>query len=247
MVSKIKIFIVEDEAIIAENTRITLEDLGYEVVQVSYSYHEAIANIASCTFDVLLLDINLGNQETEAGLDIAAKLPQIKAVPFIFLTAFSDTDTIVKASKLKPSAYLVKPASAATLFAAIQTAIENFSIKRDAALPGETSAELDHFYCKSGVKLVKVYWADVYALVAVKNYVKLLTPDNSSGFLIRGSLQQVFNKIVPLSLQKNYIPISRSSYLHRDAILERRPGYVITRHGEFEASRNLAADDSLQR
>lgn len=238
MDSKIKVYIVEDEALIANDIRETLEDLGYEVAGVSYDYDDALEKIKATDFDLLILDINLGDHVINTGLDIAQQLPQLKQVPFIFLTAFTDTDTILKASKLRPSAYLVKPTSASRLFAAIQTAIENFNTHHAASSPVEATSELDHFFCKTGKRIARVEWADVYAIVATKNYVKLLTPENPSGYLIRNSLQQTLTKIVPPAFQNSYTAISRNTLLRRDAIREVKPCSVVTDYGEFESNKS---------
>lgn len=236
--TKIRVFIVEDEALIAENLKDTIEDLGYEVAGVAYSYNEALTDISALEFDLLLLDISLGDHNVQTGLDIAKQLPGIKNVPFIFLTAFSDTDTILKAAALHPAGYLVKPVNAPSLFAAIQTAISNFHAHSSASLPGEQMKELDHFYTRAGNKITKVMWEDVYAMVAIKNYVKFLTPQHPSGYLIRSSLQQAHSKFVPTAFRNNFTYISRSTLINPAIIRELKPGIVITPYGEFRTTKS---------
>lgn len=237
MESKVKVLIVEDEAIIAENIKYTLEELGYEVVDSCYTYDDALVKISECGFDILLLDIHLGDHFTNTGLDLAKRLPAIKKVPFIFVTAYKDTDTIIKAAKLKPSAYIVKPIEPAALFAALQTAFENYNNDNAAAPPGTETAIPDHFYAKVGNKLAKVAWSDVFAIVAIKNYIKLLTPDMSGGFLIRTSLSQAHTSLLPNHLQKDFTFISRNTLLRNDVIVEIKSNMVITAYGNFETTK----------
>ena len=233
--NKIRILIVEDEAVIALNIKLTLEDLGYEVIAMAHSYEEALDSIKTNEFDILLLDINLGNHLIDTGLDIATQLPALNIdKPFIFLTAFSDLDTIKKATKLKPSAYLVKPVGSRGLFAAIQTAFENYDNKKIASMPGEDHVVSNHFYTKVGKKMVKVLWSDVYAISSIKNYVKLVTPQNHSGYLIRSSLQQVLNKIVPPDLKDQYIQISRNTVILKECIKTMDNDIVCTIYEDFE-------------
>lgn len=220
MKAKIKIWIIEDEAIIAQNLQWTLEDMGYEVMGQSYDYSSGLADITTNPFDLLLLDINLNSTDIrQDGLALATHLRALKDVPFIFLTAYDDKDTITKAAQLRPSAYLIKPVNAATLFASIQTAIENHRESKPAAMPRENQDAPDFFFSKIGNKLHKVYWKDVTKMESVKNYVSLKTGPGSNEYLIRGSLVQVIQNMVPNSLQQDFFKINRATILHRSAIL----------------------------
>lgn len=237
MQTKIRILIVEDEAIIAENLKTTLIDLGYDVVDTCYNYNHALQQIKVFNFDLLLLDINLGDHLKDTGLHLAEKLAVDRKVPFIFLTAFSDKDTIINASKLKPCAYLVKPATTSSLFAAIQTAIENFNIKSTVNSLSEEPEQVDYFYCKTGNKMTKICWNDVVAIIAIKNYVKILTSNNTSGYLIRSSLQQIVTRMLPDKYQQQFNMISRNTVVNKDFILEVNSSIVKTNVGQFEKTR----------
>ena len=64
-----KILIVEDEASIAMDLKDFLEDQGYNVCPVAYSYDQAVNFLADEKPDVVLLDIALKGRES--GLDVA--------------------------------------------------------------------------------------------------------------------------------------------------------------------------------
>ncbi len=81
--SKIKIGIVEDEAIIADNLSNTLTQLGYDVAEPATSYAEAITMIETEKPDLLLLDIQLKGKKD--GIDLAMKIKEDYHLPFIFL------------------------------------------------------------------------------------------------------------------------------------------------------------------
>jgi DNA-binding response OmpR family regulator len=72
---------------------------------------------------MLLLDINLN--DTKDGIDLAEKINELFQLPFIFLTANSDSATIERAKKVKPNAYLVKPFNKDELYAAIEIVFNN--------------------------------------------------------------------------------------------------------------------------
>ncbi len=148
-----------------------------------------------------MTDINLGDGiDTKSGLQIAQHLKQKKDCPIIFLTAFSDRDTIKKATALSPSAYLGKPVTAAYLFAAVQIAVDNYLNKQIPQVEKEETP--DFFFVKQGTKYVKVFWKDVYHLEAIKNYVKIAITGQSSCALISGSLQNVLHNLLPLAYKK---------------------------------------------
>lgn len=83
MENKIKLLIVEDEALIAENIRFMVEDLGFEVVDICHNYENAFNSLIKNSFDIALLDINLGGEKT--GFDVAIQINKIlPRKPIIF-------------------------------------------------------------------------------------------------------------------------------------------------------------------
>ena len=237
MANKIKIWIIEDEALIAHNLRLTLEDLGYAVLGQSYDYESGLESIDNQVFDLLLIDINLGNRDPEKnGLALAAALKKVKNVPFVFLTAYSDKDTITKAAALQPSGYIIKPTNAATLFATLQIAIENHATHQKATMPNEKSAIPDYFFSKIGLKIHKIYWRDVAKLESIKNYVSIKVFHTDSEYLIRGSLVQIVQSMIPLDLQMQFVRINRAVYLQHKAILSLNSESVMSPFGEIQST-----------
>lgn len=125
--NNLQLLLVEDEVIIAENIRQSLVDLGYECVTVCNTFDDAIEVIEKGEIDLAIMDINLDDAEGRTGLDLASRLKKVKPTPFIFITAYSDKETVESASKLGPSAYLVKPVNDKTIFSTIQIAMQNFN------------------------------------------------------------------------------------------------------------------------
>ncbi|MEL6988939.1 MAG: response regulator, partial [Bacteroidota bacterium] len=106
MTKKKKILIVEDEASIAMDLQSILEESGYDADDVAYSYNQAVNLLASNLPDLALLDIALKGREN--GLDVARVIKEKYKIPFVFLTSFSDAETVAQAVDLKPNGYLVK-------------------------------------------------------------------------------------------------------------------------------------------
>lgn len=245
MENNIDILIIEDEAIIAETIRQQLEDFGYNICNVCYKFETAVRAIEKADFDLVITDINLGYGVNEkSGLMLMEQMKRIKKCPFIFLTAFGDKDTLKKAASLYPSAYLVKPVNAANLFAAIQLAVENYqNIKSPGYDSNGKEPAPDYFFVKSGTKLIKVFWKEVYSMESVKNYVRIKSAAHNTDLLVRASLQQFLKTTVPENFRKLFIKINRSTAVAKDTILKINEDSVETRFGVFEKTSGINEAD----
>lgn len=125
---KIRIVIVEDEFVIAEDLRFSLEQNGYEVGAIFDKAEAARNYLISESPDVLLVDIHLAG--TMDGIDLVRQLNEHMEIPVIYITANSDTPTYERARQTRPHSFLIKPFSAANLLASIDLALYNFSNER---------------------------------------------------------------------------------------------------------------------
>ncbi|HOZ52990.1 MAG TPA: response regulator transcription factor [Chitinophagaceae bacterium] len=131
--TEIKILIVEDEPIIAEDILSALEKNEFQVSAIAYDMQDAMYELEHNTPDLALLDINLnGDQE---GIMIANKISKEYHLPFVFLTSYSDKGTLEKAKHTEPSGYIVKPFSEASLYSTIEIALYNFAQKNKKKFP----------------------------------------------------------------------------------------------------------------
>jgi DNA-binding response OmpR family regulator len=104
---KTKILIIEDEIIVALDIQAALEELGYEVTDIATNYTGALQSVSENTPDIIPSDINLKNSKD--GIDTIKKIHETHTIPAIYLTAFSDDETINRAIETNPLAYLLKP------------------------------------------------------------------------------------------------------------------------------------------
>ncbi len=104
---KIKILVVEDETIVALDIRGGILKMGYEVTDTVTNYDDALNSIKINTPDFIIMDINLENSKD--GIDTAHDIQKIANIPIIYLSAFSDDDTINRAVETNPLGYLIKP------------------------------------------------------------------------------------------------------------------------------------------
>lgn len=124
--SDIRVLIVEDEPIIAEDIRGLLISESFSVVGVAHKGTEALDMLSSRQPNFVLLDINLAGQMT--GFDVAEVIHQNYHIPYIFLSSYDDENTLLQAQRHAPYGYLVKPFQERTLLASIKIAISNDKI-----------------------------------------------------------------------------------------------------------------------
>jgi PAS domain S-box-containing protein len=119
--SKARILIVEDEAIVAEDLSQKLERLGYEVCGAIAGGEEAIGRARALRPELVLMDIRLKGRMD--GVEAAQIIRQDFDLPVIFLTAHSDPGTLQRAKLTEPFGYILKPFEELELETHIQVAL----------------------------------------------------------------------------------------------------------------------------
>jgi len=203
--SVLKIGIVEDELVIARTIISTLDELDYTHCGPAINYTEAIDMLEHHKPDLLLLDIQLSGKKD--GIDVAQKLNELYQVPFIFLTANSDSETIDRAKKVKPHAYIVKPFAKEELYAAIEIAFSNFTGNRNnerAEQPGAYHTR-DYMFVRDGYVFRKIFFNELLYLESDANYVTLHCKSQKK-VMVRSTLNDFITQLDP----KTFIRIHRS-------------------------------------
>jgi DNA-binding NtrC family response regulator len=114
------ILIVEDEFIVADDLRLTLEEAGYEICGIAASVEEARDLIKRHCPSIVLLDIHLkGNLN---GIVLARELKE-QNIGFIYLSANSNRSILEAAKSTEPYGFLVKPWREKDLLVAIDIAL----------------------------------------------------------------------------------------------------------------------------
>lgn len=180
----IKILIVEDEIIIAEDMHQLLLSLGYEVLGIAHKYSVAVSLLEKIKPDIILLDITLGGSKT--GIDLAHHINENYQIPFVFLTSHADAATVKKAKEVRPRAYLVKPFNKEDIYTTLEVALtltdtrgnkiqeilEELSKREQdiykALLEGKTDQEISDVLFIS-LNTVKTHIKNIYQKLGVKN------------------------------------------------------------------------------
>jgi PAS domain S-box-containing protein len=120
MMSGSRILVVEDEGIIALEIAQSLRDLGYVVAGTADDCDGAVALALAERPDLVLMDVMLKGEDD--GVEAARRIRAERDVPVVFLTAYSDSETLARAKEVAPYGFLVKPFRADELRAALDVA-----------------------------------------------------------------------------------------------------------------------------
>lgn len=126
------ILIVDDNP---RNIQIVGNMLAMRNIQIAYatSGAKALELTDNHNFDLILLDIMMPEID---GYEVCQKLrmnEKTANVPIIFLTAKTDTESVLKGFSLGASDYVTKPFNSAELMARVETHLELFSKKKELA------------------------------------------------------------------------------------------------------------------
>lgn len=122
------ILVVEDEYLVALSMQRKLESMGYSVPDTVATGEEAIRQTEQLQPDLVLMDIMLAGQLD--GIAAADTIRQRYNIPIIYLTAYSDDDTLRRAKITEPFGYLLKPFAGKELQTAIEMALYKHSMER---------------------------------------------------------------------------------------------------------------------
>lgn len=119
--SKTRIFVVEDEVIVARDIMLQLGELGYEAVGTCTRGEEALPAVERLRPDLVLMDIQLAGAMD--GIAAAKLIRERCARPVVFLTAFAETETLNRAKLSEPFGYIIKPFDERELRTVIEIAL----------------------------------------------------------------------------------------------------------------------------
>ncbi|MHC5747284.1 MAG: hybrid sensor histidine kinase/response regulator [Nostoc sp.] len=116
-----RIFVVEDEILVAREIEGHLQKLGYHVVGIAASAETAVKQIAELQPNLVLVDIVLKGEQD--GIAVAQEVRDRFQIPVIYLTAYVDGPTLDRAKHTYPFGYILKPFNQNALKANIEIAL----------------------------------------------------------------------------------------------------------------------------
>lgn len=140
------ILLIEDERLVAEHIATILRDAGYKKVAIASKREEALSFYSRNEVCLIISDVNLfGDHE---GPRIVKELLGINHAPVIYLTAYSEQQTLEDALATAPIAYVLKPFTERQLLVTVKMALRDHF---NSALPDHvqkpSSREIEIIQC----------------------------------------------------------------------------------------------------
>ena len=104
---KKQILVVEDERIVADDIKMSVQRLGYDVCGIAFSGEEATKKAEEMNTDLVLMDIVLEGEMD--GIGAASAIRSRFDIPIVYLTAYADKKTLERAKITEPFGYIIKP------------------------------------------------------------------------------------------------------------------------------------------
>jgi DNA-binding LytR/AlgR family response regulator len=228
MKKSLRIYIVEDEPLIADTIRTVLEENGHSVCGESDNAKEAVFDIETLDPDLVISDIVLEGDLD--GVSMIEHLQKKRKFPFIFLTSLSDQMTLDRVKKTRPAGYIVKPFNENTLISNIELAYHKFTSDSPSI---SVNLESDSFFIKNKGELLRVIQSDILFLEADGNYCNLYTAKRNH--LLSHTLKSVEEK---LPFHK-FLRVHRSYIINFSKIESIQDGYVFIDGHKIPVSRSF--------
>ncbi|MBL57915.1 MAG: hypothetical protein CMP61_12085 [Flavobacteriales bacterium] len=215
-----KVFILEDENIVAKDIEQSLKKLGYEVVGIASSGEKVKEYLSEGILpDIFLMDIMIKGDMT--GIEVAEYVKEHHQLPIIFLTAYADENTLNKAKITEPYGYILKPYKEIDLHTTIEMALykhqKTSEMKKEldiySALASESQNGKDYVFVKNKSRLIKISVEDLFYVEALKDYVNFHA--RHGRYTIHSTMKDVEAKL-PV---KFFARVHRSFIVNVDKIL----------------------------
>ena len=122
--SRARVLVVDDEADIVSTLQYRLEFCEFEVI-TAVNGKEGLEKAANEKPDLILLDISMPVMDGHEMLERLKNRPDLKDIPVIMLTAYSDAKDVAKAADLGIVDYITKPFDFTELMGKISNALGN--------------------------------------------------------------------------------------------------------------------------
>jgi YesN/AraC family two-component response regulator len=142
----LKVMIVEDEFIIALDLKDIVKGYGYNVVAVATSGPDAVEKAMKYEPELVLMDIMLKGKID--GVEAADTIRKKYDIPIVFVSSFSDEESVIRAGKVSDYGYLVKPFDKDQIKEVIEAALKKHEEKNYSSLNRGSNITTEHNFAK---------------------------------------------------------------------------------------------------
>ncbi len=192
----VNILIAEDDVFISEHLKQILLDLNHQVPGIVSSYLEAVEFLENNDLpDLALLDIRMHGEDE--GVEIAKHLNTLN-VPFIYITSFSDKNTVQQAVEQAPKGYIIKPFSKDEIQELVSKIVKELKPK---------------FLCiKESFMNTKILIEDILYIKSDNVYLEIYTKNKKH--LYRSKLSKIMDELQ----NEDFVRVHRSFIINKNFI-----------------------------
>lgn len=195
----IRVLIVEDKMLIAEDIAETLKSAGMISLGMCATGEEAIELTKAETPDLIIMDIQLAGAMD--GISTAHAIMQTQHVSIIYLTEYTDQNIVNRAKKTYPANFLTKPFSPDELIRAVDLAVNNAN---RVSIAKDKNQNTHNLFVRTDNQIyVKVPLSSIIYLKADRAYCTLVTDEKE--YILSNSLGHYHEQ-----LNKDFIRVHRS-------------------------------------
>lgn len=187
----LKILIIEDEVLIAEDLKDLLFSFDFKQVEMAHSLGTGLEKLSVYKPDIALLDIRMEGELD--GLKLAQFINKEMKIPFVFITSHSDLETIKKIVELKPSGYITKPFKRSDIYACLN-------------LMAGTLNKKNKVLIKDGHKTNVFEWDEIDYIEGEGNYINIFCGNRK--VVARQSMDSVLDQLdkdIYYKIHRSYI------------------------------------------
>lgn len=203
---QLKIYIVEDDPLIAITIETALKKQGYRICGSAENFEEALEEIKIHKPQLVLVDIQLDGEKD--GVHLAEKLDALK-IPYLYLTSQTDPNTIKRVKETRPLGYIVKPFTENGLRSNIEIA---WNIYKN---------EAEYLNFSANNELFKIRQSQILYLKAFDNYCYVITHEKE--YLVPKTLKflaaQLNSKKFAKTHRSYFVNLLKIDSLRTDSLL----------------------------
>jgi len=216
------LLIVEDEYIIADQIACLVLSKGYTVCNIVDNYTDAIESLIAFSPDLVIADIHLGDDH-EGGIKIGEYIQRNLKTPIVYLSGYSDPETLFKAKQTQPNTFLLKPKplEKEQLLTTIQMALPTQSQNKDIlTMKGRSftkQQECKTFIKKTCMMRYKINLSEIFLIESYNHIIKntiVLRSIKDINYLLRSELEQFHDKLPEHFIRTHKSYIINSKYIN---------------------------------
>lgn len=219
------ILLVEDDFLNRRLSKKTLAENSYRILEAKNT-KETIEILKKETVDLVILDINLGENEQD-GISLGQHIKENYGLPYIYLTAYENPEIINRAVSTSPYSYLTKPFKNVDLITSVEIAIRQASHQKK---------DIATIQIKDGVYNVQLAFDDIYYIVSEGNYLLFYT--DSKVYKTRSTIKQILEKLP----ESTFVQTHRAYVVNKNKIEKYTSNNLIINNTEIPITKSYIDD-----